>query len=87
MSICVLNICVWDNAFARQIAALERNLLIGPAYDAKRQAMLTKRARAAQGAEQSEAEESAIENAITPEVLALEMEHTESLFRPGSPYT
>ena len=52
------------NAFAKQIAALERNLLSGPTYDARRQAMLTKRARAAQGAEQAEAEEPAIENAI-----------------------
>lgn len=65
-----------------QIARLERNLLIGPAYDAKRQAMLTKRARAAQGAEQAAAEESAIEIAITPAVIAAEIEDIQSIHGP-----
>lgn len=67
---------------AQLIARLERNLLIGPAYDAKRQAMLTKRARAAQGAAEDAAEESAIDSAITPEVIAAEIEDVESTFGP-----
>jgi hypothetical protein len=71
------------NAFARQITALERNLLIGPTYDAKRQAMLTKRARAAQGIEADDAENNAIEAAITADVLAAEMEQLESEYGPG----